>query len=66
MVGTKGRNWFGLFAGVRKRLFRAQIATELSALIHGSLLSIFGFAVSFAGKKGSFPSRSACSGIRKD
>jgi len=53
LIGAKGRNWFGLFAGVRKRSCCAQRATVLSALVHGLLLSIVVFAVSFAVKKGS-------------
>ena len=51
LTGAKGRNWFGLFAGVRKRSCCAQRATVLSALVHGLLLSIVVFAVSFAVKK---------------
>jgi hypothetical protein len=33
LTGAKGRNWFGLFAGDRKRSFCAQRAALLSLLL---------------------------------
>jgi len=45
---AKGRNWFGLFAGVRKSSLCAQTAISSSALVRCKLLLIVGFAVSFA------------------
>jgi hypothetical protein len=48
IIGAKGRNWFGLFAAVRKRSFCAQRAALLSAFVRCELLSIVGFAVTFA------------------
>jgi hypothetical protein len=53
--GAKGRNWFGLFVGVRKSSFRAQRATVLFALVRYELLSIVGFAVTFAGMNNGSP-----------
>src|SRR6266849_6139447 len=38
MNGAKGRNWFGLFAGVHKSSFCAQIAALSYALVRGLLL----------------------------
>jgi hypothetical protein len=43
--GAKGRNWFGLFAGVHKGSFCAQRAALVSAFVRCELLSIVGFAV---------------------
>ena len=48
LVGAKGRNWFGLSAGVHKGSFCAQRAALLSAFVRCELLSIVGFAVTFA------------------
>jgi hypothetical protein len=48
LIGAKGRNWFCLFTGVRKRSFCAQKAALLSAFVRCELLSIIGFAVTFA------------------
>ena len=48
---AKGRIWFGLFAGVRKSSFCAQMVVLLFALVCGLVLSIVGFAVSFAGMR---------------
>jgi hypothetical protein len=48
LIGAKGRNWFGLCAGVHKGSFCAQRAALLSAFVRCELLSIVGFAVTFA------------------
>ena len=48
LYGAKGRNWFGLSAAVRKCSFCAQRVALLSAFVRCELLSIVGFAVTFA------------------